>query len=426
MSHLTPNAARGKVLLVDRPGARRAAVANHVTGFGYEVALADSPEQGLKYLEQAPADLLLVRALEAETDEAELKLLARMQSNPRLDDMPIIVLAPDSSRARLATLFDHGAEDYLLDPISPTLLRTQLDYYAALARQRHQQREHDERNGLLKIERDVEIAKQIQQTFLPKALPQVPGWELAARFEPARRVAGDFYDAFLMTQGRRIGVVIADVCDKGVGSALFMALVRSLIRAFAQQNFTTSVMDGLGEDALAPRGAAAGGRRQRLPSIGTTALINAVTLTNNYVTDNHLETNYFATLFFGVADPDTGAVAYINGGHNPPYVLSPEGVIKEQLKPTGPAVGMFPGATFTINTTQLAPGDTLFMFTDGVTDARNPTGASVTTKGLVELISRPPGSATTLVDTVGDYLRNFIATADQFDDITMLALHRQA
>jgi sigma-B regulation protein RsbU (phosphoserine phosphatase) len=253
----------------------------------------------------------------------------------------------------------------------------------------------------------------------------VAGWELAARFEPARRVAGDFYDAFLMTQGRRIGVVIADVCDKGVGSALFMALVRSLIRAFAQQNFATSVMDGLGEDASAPR-AGAGARRQRLPSIGTTALMNAVVLTNNYVTDNHLETNYFATLFFAVADPDTGTVAYINGGHNPPYILSPEGVIKEQLKPTGPAVGIFPGAKFTINTAQLAPGDTLFMFTDGVTDARNPTGASVTTKGLVELISRPPGSAVALVDYIGDYLRDFIATADQFDDITMLALHRQA
>ena len=119
-----------------------------------------------------------------------------------------------------------------------------------------------ERENLLKLERDVQIARKIQESFLPGELPQPAGWEIAARFHPAREVAGDFYDSFQLTQGRRVALVIADVCDKGVGAALFMALFRSLYRAYSQQNYSmrwTDVMDEgftrAGEAAPAPASA---------------------------------------------------------------------------------------------------------------------------------------------------------------------------
>ncbi len=99
------------------------------------------------------------------------------------------------------------------------------------------------------MERELEIARRIQASFLPDNLPQPEGWEIASRFEAAREVAGDFYDAFSLAGGKRIGLVVGDVCDKGVGAALFMSLFRSLIRAFADQHYSLGWMDLLASDA---------------------------------------------------------------------------------------------------------------------------------------------------------------------------------
>jgi sigma-B regulation protein RsbU (phosphoserine phosphatase) len=276
---------------------------------------------------------------------------------------------------------------------------------------------------LLKIEQDIQIARRIQAGFLPKTLPQPDGWEVAARFKPAREVAGDFYDAFTISQERRVGFVIADVVDKGVPAALFMALVRSLTRAFAQQHYSLSWTDAL-EGSSPPRKKNKKRSSRRLPSTGTIALRNAVLLTNNYILDNHIDLNMFATLFFGMFDPRSGDFAYINAGHNPPYVIGADGEIKAKLTSTGPAVGMFPGVDFQIDYGKIEPGDTLFAYTDGVTEARAPNGDFLTEKRLEELISERFSSATEIVDRIDGVLRDFAADAVQFDDITMIAVHR--
>ena len=131
----------------------------------------------------------------------------------------------------------------------------------------------------IKLEQDVHVARRIQAGFLPSELPQVEGYEIAASFQPAREVAGDWYDAFMMTQNRRVGFVIADVVDKGVPAALFMALVRSLTRAFAQQNYSVDWTSMLSDDAGG--GGKRGQTRMRaMPSAGTMSLFNAVSLAN--------------------------------------------------------------------------------------------------------------------------------------------------
>ncbi|MFQ5794627.1 MAG: PP2C family protein-serine/threonine phosphatase [Candidatus Bipolaricaulia bacterium] len=281
-----------------------------------------------------------------------------------------------------------------------------------------------EREELLKLERELQIARKIQADFLPDTLPQPDGWEIAARFHPAREVAGDFYDAFPLAQDRRVGFVIADVCDKGVGAALFMALIRSLVRAFAQQHYSLSWMDELSPDWLSDD---APGRsveqRRAVLSTGTTALKNAVVLTNNYILQNHEQANMFATLFFGVLDPATGSLNYVNGGHNPPFIVGPDGV-KARLTPTGPAVGMFADVDFNIEQAQLDPGDILITYTDGVPEARDPDGKFFTEKRLLSLVEPSAPSATALLDRIETNLDAHIAEADQFDDITMLAVRR--
>jgi sigma-B regulation protein RsbU (phosphoserine phosphatase) len=273
----------------------------------------------------------------------------------------------------------------------------------------------------IKQERDLQIGRQIQLDFLPEALPQVKGWEISARFCPAREVAGDFYDSFIIGQGR-VGIVIADVCDKGVGAALFMSLFRSLLRILSQQNYSLNLLDEITGPA---KSETAKSRLSRLPSIGTQALKNAIERTNIYIAENHYRTNMFATIFFGILDPATGKLIYINGGHEAPFICNSQG-IKERLKPTGPAVGVFPKAKFNIELTQLEPGDLLLGFTDGVPDARNPQGKLYSEAELKRLIeSAPITSASELIDRIDTAVHTHIAGIDPFDDITLISMYYQ-
>jgi sigma-B regulation protein RsbU (phosphoserine phosphatase) len=144
--------------------------------------------------------------------------------------------------------------------------------------------------------------------FLPRQLPRLPNWHIEEFFFPARRVSGDFYDAFMLPGGY-IGLVIGDVCDKGVGSALFMALYRSLIRIFSgQAQLKTSMIDTPSHTV--------GGKRDSASNTpyNPGEAMRAVSLTNDYIAQNN-EMCMFATLFFGVLDPENGKLIYVNGGH---------------------------------------------------------------------------------------------------------------
>jgi sigma-B regulation protein RsbU (phosphoserine phosphatase) len=131
----------------------------------------------------------------------------------------------------------------------------------------------------------------------------------------------------------------------------------------------------------------------------------------------------FATLFFGVLDPSTGTLRYINAGHEPPVVVGAAGVVA-RLTTTGPAVGGIPNVDFKVNLVQLEPGDVLVSYTDGVTDARNPSGESMTEKRLLALLAEPATSAGELLRRIEDGVQAHIGSADQFDDITLLVLRR--
>ena len=129
-------------------------------------------------------------------------------------------------------------------------------------------------------------------------------------------------------------------------------------------------------------------------------------------------------MFFGVLDPMTGGLVYINGGHNPPYIMGADGALKAVLKPTGMAVGMMAQTDFRTGDAQLEPGDTLVMYTDGVPDARNPAGGQYTDKRLRELLATPATSAAGLLERIDSTVRNHIADAVQFDDITIVIVRR--
>ncbi|MDS3861892.1 SpoIIE family protein phosphatase [Thermosynechococcaceae cyanobacterium BACA0444] len=263
---------------------------------------------------------------------------------------------------------------------------------------------------------ELEKGRQIQQDFLPEHLPEAAGWDIAGLFEPARSVSGDFYDAFALDDNY-LGLVIGDVCDKGVGAAMFMGLFRSLLRVFSGAGMSseiyidnrslnddlTDILDGM--DPLVHQ------------------FLQAVYLTNDYITTEHSSMAMFATLFFGVLDIKTGMLTYINAGHEPVYVLNPAG-IKHQLKSSGPAVGMMPKSMFPSHHINLEPGDLLVGYTDGVTDARCPNGEFFGRKRLEQLLIQHYEDHVNILECVRSALLDHIADAVQFDDITMLVVYR--
>jgi sigma-B regulation protein RsbU (phosphoserine phosphatase) len=166
------------------------------------------------------------------------------------------------------------------------------------------------------------------------------------------------------------------------------------------------------------------GRRREMLSTGTTALKNAIDLTNNYIARNHSKANMFATVFFGLLDPATGSLVYINAGHEPPLLIG-NGEVKARLNPTGPAVGLLPGLDFSFGQVEMASGDILLAFTDGVPDARDPAGQFFGEENLHELLRLPAGSAGEFLDYILASLAKHIAGAAQFDDITLLAARRE-
>ncbi|MGD9330461.1 MAG: SpoIIE family protein phosphatase [Desulfobacterales bacterium] len=257
-----------------------------------------------------------------------------------------------------------------------------------------------ERENARVMEFELEKGRQIQRDFLPRQLPHLPDWTIAAFFDPARQVSGDFYDVFALAGGQ-VGLVIADVCDKGVGSAFYMALFRSLIRIYAEQ-------PGIDIPGRPP---------------APEAYLMAMKRTNDYIARNHDQDAMFATAFFGVLDPANGSLWYINAGHEPLYVVQ-SGQIRDKLAPNGPALGLSEEIVYRTAHITMAPGELLMGYTDGVIDARSPDDEMFSRQRLRALLAQPASTAGEMLEQVREALFRFIGKAPRLDDVTMIAVQR--
>jgi sigma-B regulation protein RsbU (phosphoserine phosphatase) len=383
--------AAAHVLVVDDNEVNRDLLARRLTREGHRVELAVDGLDALAKLADGDFDLILLDIMMPGLDGYEV--LERLKADEVLRNLPVILISALADDDNMVKGISLGADDFLPKPFNPHILRARVG--ASLARKRL----HDnEQRYARSLEREMEIAREIQAGFLPGQLPVVAGWDMAACFLPARRVGGDFYDAFPLHEGLRIGMVVADVCDKGVGAALFMALFRSLIRAFAER------MHFLDDDAAEQM-------RQLVDHV------------NGYIARTHGSANMFATLFFAILDPASGSLIYVNGGHEPPILIGQTGVVA-RLDPTGPAVGMLAELRFRVERQTVERGQTLVIYTDGVTDARDRTAASFTEERLLALLSPAEPSAAATIARMQSAVFQHIDGATQFDDITVLAVHR--
>lgn len=315
---------------------------------------------------------------------------------------PPVLVFPEGDPADLEACA-RGGFDYVTAPFLPGLLRSRL----TPAQERSDLAEVVEvmatQASLQAYERDLADAQRVQASFLSAALITPPGWETAVRYRPARVVSGDFYDGFELVDGLRTALVVADVCDKGLSAALYMALIRTLLRHSAEHDLP--------------------GTRRLAPAAGIDTLLQAVTATNLYLARHHQEQGYFVTLFFGVLDPSTGDLAYINAGHNPPVLLHADGR-RVLLPTTGPALGLAADSSFTVRAEHLAPNDTLVAYTDGVVESRSPGGELFGTHRLLDTLRTSFGTVEELATIVDGRLAAHQDTAPQHDDITMVLLRR--
>ncbi len=385
-----------KILIVDDEPFNVDYLEQELEELNYETFSACDGLEALEQVSTGSPDLVLLDIMMPGMDGFEV--LTRLKADPTTRDIPVIVISASNAMPNVIKGIGLGAEDYLPKPFEPALLQARI---ASCLEKKHLR---DLQKLYLKsLERELEIGREIQQGFLPTELPKLPGWEIAACFQAAREVAGDFYDAFLLPNGSLV-VVLGDVCGKGVGAALFMTLFRSLIRATCTTDYFSKKT---GQKAVTPA--------ERLQHV--------ISFTNDYITDTHGEANMFATIFIGMLEPKVGQLTYLNAGHEPPVLLK-TGSPPERLNPTGPAVGIIPGAAYSTREILFQPGSLLLAFTDGVQDAVNAEGASFGAERLAEMLAEPISGAESILARIQERLGQFIDGTDQFDDITLLGLKR--
>jgi len=358
-----------------------------------ELAVELAPQVVLQLdLDIAPTDPLLayLQTSGGAVDLSRLKL-----DSPALEQMRqdgLLVIAPLVSQGELIGVINLGdrrsEQEYtsddrkLLDDLtaqaSPAVRVAQL-----VRQQRLEARERE------RIEQELKVARLIQQTLLPRDVPHLSGWDVAAYYQPAREVGGDFYD-FLYFDDGRVGFVIGDVTDKGVPAALVMATTRTLLRV-------------IGERLVTP---------------------GAVLERVNEVLIDDIPPRMFVTCLYALLDPATGRLCFANAGHDLPFHRSAEGV--HEMRATGMPLGLLPGMGYEEKEITLAPGDTVFFYSDGLAEAHSPVGEMYGFPRVQELLTGCQSHADLIACSL-DSLADFTGAGwEQEDDVTLVTLHREA
>jgi serine phosphatase RsbU (regulator of sigma subunit)/class 3 adenylate cyclase len=270
-------------------------------------------------------------------------------------------------------------------------------YYPDLTIEKLRQVKHVSRAQAIahkQITQELEEAGRVQNTFLPTRAPIIPGYDISGVLLPARETSGDFFDFIELDQGK-LGLVIADVGDKGAGAALYMAMSRTLIRTYAGEN--------------------------KLPPDQVIHHVNRRIFSDT-------QRGIFLTLVFGILDPEAHTFTYVNAGHNPPYLISPnhqDAMELTELEKTGTLVGIFPENSWETKTINMKPGEVLVLYTDGITEAQNKNNEFYgNDRFLQNLKNQFNPSAEVFRNAVLENVQAFSGTAPRLDDITLVLCRR--
>ena len=357
----------------------------------YEFAFAHNGLEALqKLLETPDFDIILSDINMPEMDGLTLLAKVNELKNPA---MKCIMVSAYGDMDNIRSAMNKGAFDFATKPIDLDDLSRTIE--KAIEQVRYIRESQQEHNQLESIKNDLAIAGEIQQTILPRSFPPFPELtevvDIYASMTPAKDVGGDFYD-FFQIDDERIGLVIADVSGKGVPASLFMAVSRTLLRATALRGVSSA---------------------------------ECLTYANKLLCKESLD-SMFVTVFYGIYHYKTGMMDYTNAVHNPPYLLRGGRTVECLPVASNFVVGVFDDIEFESNTLTFGIGDTLLLYTDGVTEAFNDKREQFSESNLQDILAsmHESSSAKEVVTSVLQSVKTFSGDYPQSDDITLLSLQR--
>ncbi len=353
----------------------------------YDFLFAHNGLQALaKLIEHPEIGIILSDINMPEMDGLTLLLKLKELKNPSLKT---VIVSAYGDMENIRTAMNRGAFDFLTKPINFDDLEITIN--KTLDEIRLVRKSQEEHHQLLSIQHDLATAHEIQQAILPMVFPPFPhrkDFDIYASMTAAKEVGGDFYD-FFMIDNERLGFVIGDVSGKGVPAAIFMAVSRTLIRATG------------------------------LKGISVEECIDYA----NHLLCNESTSCMFVTVFYGILDTRTGEIDYVNGGHNPPYLIRADGTLESVPLTGGPILGFLEDEHFKPGKIHLHKGDTLYLYTDGVTEAFNNDDEAYGDDRL-EALLRAHGTEPIkeLIQTSVTGVQEFCEDAPQSDDITLMVI----
>jgi sigma-B regulation protein RsbU (phosphoserine phosphatase) len=383
--------ARKSILIVDDTPANLRLLSQMLAEQGYHVRPVPDGPLALAAVRAEPPDLILLDIRMPEMDGYQV--CEQLKADAQTCDIPIIFISALDAAQDKVRAFHAGGVDYVTKPFQTAEVLARVETHLALRELQKQLLDANER-----MAQELSLAGEIQASFLPRELPGMPGWQLAATLQPARQASGDFYD-FVSLPDARLGIVMADVSDKGAGAALYMALSCTLIRTYAQQYPTQ-------------------------PELVLGAVNRRILADTNAM--------QFVTVFYGILELATGTLVYGNAGHCPPlhFRAASEGEPQE-LGATGMALGILEDRTWRRKTVQIDPGDLLVFYTDGITEAYRELPLLFGGERLLESVRATLGtagsqrpSAQQIQDRILADVHRFVGGAPQSDDIALTILIR--
>jgi sigma-B regulation protein RsbU (phosphoserine phosphatase) len=376
---------KGDILVVDDTPANLRLLSQMLNEQGYNVRPVLEGRLALAAAQVKPPDLILLDI--RMPDLNGYQVCERLKSDSQTKDIPIIFISALDAIQDKVKAFTVGGVDYITKPFHVEEVLARVETHLALHKLQ-EQLEHANQ----KMTQELALAGEVQEGFFLQELPEISGWQLSIKLKSARETSGDFFDVIPLPRGY-YGILMADVVDKGVAAALFMALSWSLFRTYAAdfpshpEMVLTSVNQRILEDTSA---------------------------------------NQFVTVFYGVLDPVSGRFVYANAGHSPPLVFnSQSGEKLQRLENTGKPLGLFEDEFWGQGEIELSPGDVVVIYTDGVSEAQNEQQEFFDESGLVASVKHNLGApAGDIADGILANVREFIAGAPQVDDIGIAVLTR--
>ncbi len=386
MNHQPSDGERGNILIVDDTPANLRLLSRMLAKRRYRVRPVRDGSLALAAAQAEHPDLILLDIRMPGMDGYEVCEYLKEDASTR--DIPVIFISALDATADKLRAFSAGGVDYVTKPFQVEEVLARVETHLELRRlQKHLQ------DANKRLARELSLAGEVQSSFLPRRLPDLPGWQLSVTLHPARETSGDFYDVNLLPDGR-VGILVADVVDKGVAAALFMALSWILLRTYATQH-----------------------------PMEPDRVLRAV---NRRILKD-TEARQFVTLFYAILEPDTGMLTYCNAGHSPPFLIrTAPGGKAERLVRTGMALGVLEDEIWERSVVQLAPGDILVLYTDGITESYDKDGQGFGEARLLESVLANRGrTAQEIQDGLLANLLAFTHDAPQSDDITLAVLVRE-